>query len=450
MRSGQLPAHSQAVYPPEFKFCDDSGKQLSLPLPAHELLPWVPPFGVLSIAARSRSTAHGLRQTASSLLLNERSSRRADSDPDAEKVLPPNGDYEFFSLPAATLSPALIALDAVKGMMFAWLPSSKKWAIIEQANHGDLAASGIARHCWRCEVSTEGLHSSLYLPTEEGLACVTPDAIGLRFQVNYLGNAPAVGAPIHFGEQVWAPVCVPGGQLTFVGASPNGESTQSIACIASLPSDWSSQPFHLPLADSRMALWPHVAGQLLLRKLNNGTLEAKFIRWPEGLSPVFDFGCAYLARDGGLWQACFDAQHDCYAYVQLGVDRPEIHRATAPRLCTGIYNFRFATRHKTAPWHEPEHGDDSAADAVVLPLLESMKNASVIGLKLATTQGLSQVLKSKDRFRVELVLEDDNTQTAFGTFSVDEPWRTRVFQHDGQLWAYHPNMNRMIGWNLQK
>jgi hypothetical protein len=402
-------------------------------------------------------TARGLQQTSAPLILDKQSellSRQRDFDPhanldpDANLALPPPGDYEFYSIPAATLLPVLLGLDAVKGMMHVWLPGSEKWESLEHVDRGRLASSRIKRSHWRCEAVCEDLQSTLFLPTEEGLACVKPDAIGLCYQVSYIGGACVVGAPVQFSEHVWAPLCASGGTLKLISATVSGHPDEAIECSIPVQVDWTSEPFHPPLADGRMALWPHFSGQLVLRKLASGTLDVRFIRWPDGVRPVFEFGSAFLARDGDFWQLCFDSTQDCYVYLQLGVERPEIHTATAPRLCTGSFNFRFASRYRTAPWHEPEHGDDSRTDEVVLPLLESVANSSVIGLRMATTQGLADVLKSNERMRIKLVLDDDTTQTAFYTLSVAEPWRMRVFIHDGRLWAYHPLINRMEGWDL--
>jgi hypothetical protein len=73
----------------------------------------------------------------------------------------------------------------------------------------------------------------------------------------------------------------------------------------------------------------------------------------------------------------------------------------------------------------------------------------VLGLRLKTTAGLADVLRSTDRLRAVLVLDDAFSQTAFHTIMVAEPWRLRLFVHDGLLWAYHPLLSRIDGWTLQ-
>lgn len=434
------------LQPPEFRFCVDTGAPLRRTATTAPGTPWVPPFGSAPLAQRPAGVAGGLRQSNNGITLSRRHERRADSEPDASQPLPPPGDYEFFSVPAGTPTPALLALDPSKGALYAWLPASQRWEPLEHDGGGLLAASRLARAAWRCELGQAVPASVLFLPTEEGLACIRPDAVGLGFQAQYHGPDPAVGAPVQFGEQVWAPLRSKAGRLRFVSADLQGEPGQVVE-LPGGPVD--TGPLQAPLADGRLAIWPAAAGQLVLRKQASGNIEASFLPWPPGLQPAFEFGCPFLSRDGSLWQLCFDTGADSYVYLQLGVEHPERQPTTAPRLCTGSFNFRFASRFRSAPWLEPEHGDDSATNAVVLPLLESSPSAAVLGLKLATTDGLANVLQSGERMRVELVLDDDTTQTAFGCLSVAEPWRLRFFVHQARLWAYHPLLNRLDGWNLQ-
>ncbi|TCP05353.1 hypothetical protein EV684_101225 [Rubrivivax gelatinosus] len=446
LNAGLESGPQSGLQPPEFRFCVDSGAPLRRPATAAPGAPWVPPFGASPLAPRAARVVGGLRQSNSSIVLSRRNERRPEAEPDASQPLPPPGDYEFFSVAAGTRTPALLALDPSKGTLYAWLPASQRWEPLEHDGGGLLAVSRLARAAWRCELSQAGSSSLLFLPTEEGLACIQPDAVGLSFQAQYHGQDAAVGAPVQFGEQVWAPLRSKAGMLRFVSASLQGRP----GAVVELPDGpLETGALQAPLADGRLAIWPAAAGQLVLRKQASGAIQGSFLAWPQGLQPAFEFGSPFLSRDGSLWQLCFDTRADSYVYLQLGVEQPERETTTAPRLCTGSFNFRFASRFRSAPWLEPEHGDDSATNAVVLPLLESSPSAAVLGVKLATTEGLAHVLQSSERMRVELVLDDDTTQTAFYCLSVAEPWRLRFFVHEARLWAYHPLSNRLDGWNLQ-
>lgn len=440
----------QTVFPPEFKYCPATGQPLQRPASAAAASSrWVPPFGAATIAQRTSRSARGLRQTAAALKLARLEQRRVDGDPDATLGLPPPGDYEFLSTPAATPGSVLMALDPSKGLMYLLLPASRRWELLEQQGGGMLGESHGERAEWRCEIAVAGSRSRIFLATESGLACVSPDAASLSYAVNYIGSASAVGAPLQLGEQVWAPLRVSEGAIRFVSANLQGEAGMQIDLPPPASGVAIPERLHAPLTDGRTALWPCDTGQLLLRLQANGSLGASFQPWPTGLQPAFEFGSPYLSRDGSLWQLCFDAATDQYVYLQLGVDKPERASALAPRLCSGSVNFRFATKFKSEPWLEPEHGDDGASDEVIVPILESTRGAEVLGLKLETTAGLADVLRSAERIRVALVLDDAASQTAFHMMAVAEPWRLRVFLHGGLLWAYHPLLNRLDGWTLQ-
>lgn len=438
-----------AIFPPEFKFCPTSGNALQLALQAPLGIGWVPPFGATPLAPRASRAVRGLRQAAVAIKLARQDQRRADADPDASLDLPPPGDYEYFSTPAGSRAAVLLALDPAKGLLYLLLPASKRWELLEHDGGGLLAESRCERADWRCEVAVDGLRSLIFLPTESGLACLRPDAASLGFEVDYIGDASAIGAPLQFGEQVWAPLRLPDGGIRFVSAAASGEAGAQVDLPAVSLGALALGALHAPLADGRTALWPCETGQLLLRKQASSGLVASFQPWPAGVQPAFEFGSPYLSRDGSLWQLCFDAQQDSYVYLQLGVDKPERAPAQAPRLCSGSFNFRFATKFKSEPWLDPEHGDDGGSDEVVLPLLESTLSAAVLGLKLETTAGLADLLRSGERMRAVLVLDDASSQTAFNVVVVAEPWRLRVFIHAGLLWAYHPLLSRLDGWTLQ-
>lgn len=446
LQAGLASGTAAGLHPPEFRYCVDSGEELRRPAAKADGGIWIPPFGTSSLVQRAARTAMGLRQTSLSVSLSRRRERRADSDPDVTRPLPPPGDYEFFSVPAGTNVPVLLALDPSKGMLCAWLPRTQKWESMEHDGGGLLAVTRLGRPSWRCEVSQTESGCLMFLPSEEGLACVRPDAVGLVFRARYVGGEPAIGAPLRFGDQVWVPLRGRSGQLKFVSADLQGEPGEVID-LPDLPTEMGS--LQAPLTDGRLAIWPAESGQLVLRKQASGAIECGFIPWPTGLHPAFEFGSPFLSRDGSLWQLCFDTAAGTYVYLQLGIERPEREPTTAPRLCTGGYNFRFAAKFRTAPWLEPEHGDDSATDEVVLPLLESTASSSVLGVKLTSTDALANVLASSERIRVELVLDDDTSQTSFHSLSVAEPWRLRFFVHEDYLWAYHPLLNRLDGWGLK-
>lgn len=448
LQTASNPDAPQALYPHEFLHCPGTGRMLQRrpagPVAGH----WAPPFGSAPCIS---GTVRGLRQSSHAIQLTRQVAREAHDDPDALFAPPPPGDYQFISAPAGSLVPVLLALDPAKGLLCAWLPESKRWVPMKQVGGGGLAVSRLARAAWRCEVIVDGLRSLIVLPTEAGLACLRPDVLSLSYTVTYAGGAPVIGAPLQVDELIWAPLRLADGGIRFVSANVNGEAADAVAL--SIDSQVASGVSRLdaPLTDGLTSIWPSDTGQLLLRKPSEtvAPLQASFKLWPGGVEPAFQFGSAYLSQDGRLWQLCLDTVHDQFFYLQLGVEQPDQHPATTPRPCSGRFNYRFTARSKSAPWSDPDQGTDANTREVVLPLLETSCGDVVLGLKLETTAGLEHVLSDKTPVSTVLVLDDPTRQIAFHRFKVAEPWRLRVFVHDGRVWAYHCDWDRLKCWTLQ-
>lgn len=372
--------------------------------------------------------------------------RSETGDPDRRLAAPPAGDFEFFSLPAQTRCSVLFALDPGKGSCHVHLPVADRWEVL--AEQGSLLAiCSLPRQAWRAEVIRKGFDSLILTPTDEGLACLVPDVPGLAFEVRYIGQGVALGGALAMGEWVWMPLRDAQGVVRFVSSNAEGQPGEEVVLASNVPAQ-ALRHMQAPVADGRMAVWACLGGRLVLRRLSNAAWEAVFWPWPESLTPAFEFGSPYLSRDGSLWQLGFHEKNNVFAYCQLTLQNDGVVDAMAPRPCSGHFNFRFGVRCATPPWQEPEHGDDGAVDELVLPLVESSANDSVLGVCLSATSGLADALATQDAQRAVLVLDDGTHQTRFGTLRVATPWRLRLFVHDGCLWAFHPLQGRVEGWEL--
>ncbi|MYM89799.1 hypothetical protein GTP91_21785 [Rugamonas sp. FT82W] len=436
-------ANDTAQFPPEFQYSPANGTPLVAPLAGDVTAPWIPPFGARPIAEALNAEATGLRKSSVTFTLLNKADFNGESEEDAVLPVPPPGEYQFFSGAFGTRANALLAVDTGKGMLFGWLPASENWQALHSASGPLLSESSLPRDSWRGEMAT-AFYSRLYLPTAAGLACVTPDLPALQYEVSYIGKGAAVGAPVVFNHTVWAPLQLSDGSLQIVGVDADGAACAPLAV--------SGAPRHLegvslPVAYGRMAVWPCQNGQLHLQLQADGSVAAQFLPWPASIVPHFQFGSPYQSSTGALWQLCFDNQEGYYTYLELGKAVPERERADAPRFCSGSVNYRFAAKLKSQPWREPEQGDDVAASEVVIPLLEVGPGA-VVGMRLSSRQGLAALLETTDRTRLQLVWDDDNSETVFHTTVVARPWRLRLFTHGGRVWAYHPELQRICGWSL--
>lgn len=440
MHMRTAPDGSGSSYPPEFDFSPQDGASLEA-IRAREPV-WIPPSGAQSVDAPLAQLAVGLQQSTHAIDNTLLQSVEIDRGLALEMPLPPPGAYEFFSAPFGTCASVLIAIDTSKGAVFAWLPASRAWQPLA-GEDALLSECDLPHHAWRAELMVQ-FNSCLFLSTKNGLALLQPDFTSLKYRVAYIGEGVAQAAPVAFEKRVWAPVADRNGEIKIVNVDTDG--VEGAHLLLGGISDIGE--VSRPIAYGRIAVWPSKKGQICLQTGADGTVTASFIRWQQDITPHFEFGTPYLSRAGVLWQLCFSTTEDSYVYVRLGTTRWERVAALTPRLCSGTVNYRFSTMHAGVdPWSEPEHGDDGAANAVVFPLLE-LNGSGTLALKMASTSSLSSLLNSHDKMRCELIFEDRSNEFVIETIAAPQPWDMRLFFYQGALWAYHPSMQRIIGWDV--
>lgn len=445
MRYARDPAQPEAVYPPDFLFHPETGASLVQRQPAPGTGDWVAPFG--------RSTAtdatYGLPETAHTLHITHAQQRCDVDDPDARLPAPPPGEYEFFSLPCATDSPLLLALERGKGLVYCYFNALKEWVrlqpdgVILNENHGLPAAA------WRAEVVEAGpTQRTLFVPTDEGLACLQAHAPALRYRVAHSGEGRVVGAPIVWNAFVWA-LLAQGQELYALCCTPTGEEVARYAVpLESHCAQFVAQT--RPIASPRNLVWLGDEGYVRLHRFGAGDVRVDIVPWPQALQPQFEFGSPYLAKDGSLWQLCQDANTQRYCYVKLQATVPEVEEAELPRLCVGSVNYRYSNPQRNAPWEEFTVGSDGNQTRIFVPLFAAPGHQQVLGVQLENAhQGLAKILRSKERQRAILTI-DAGRLIAFGQVSVVAPWNLRCFIHNGFLWASHPQLNDIQGWELSR
>lgn len=434
------------VFPPEFKFHPLTGAALRLQSTPHNNEQWMPPSGNSQLV--EPGNVRGLRQTTQPLSLARLADRNQTDHPEHDMPKPGAGDFEFFSVPCATLEPILLALDPAKGQLYAW-GLEHKWMLLAHArNHLLSECKQVSDDGWRAEVVLSDVFSStLFVPSNDGLAAIRVDVPALVFEVNYLGGAASIGSPILFADCIWAPVCKLGEPLRFICSNGAGELVRDIVVSgADVPQIFGHM--QVPVADMRRAFWMCDEGYLQLERKSDGSCVATFVRWPSDLAPSFQFGAPYLANNGDLWQICWCAHKNQYEYVNLMSAQLLRQEASRPLMCTGSMSYRYVQRVTDEPWYEPERGVDGEQKHFLLPMLESSSSKAVLGLRVSAIGSLKDLLESDDKLRAELVC-DSGALKAFDSIAVRQPWRMRFFVHHNKLWAFHVDLQQIQGWGLQ-
>lgn len=441
------PAADALRYPPEFHFAPDTGEALAA-VPLRESAVWIPPSGAAPVLDPIQQVRESRQLQQAEVGIRLRPApigsgpMHAADNATFAMPLPPPGRYEFCAARFGAQQDVLLAIEPERGDLFAWLPLAQLWQPMAPRATGPLADGSLVGERWRMELQQQDSVTTMVMPTVAGLASIKADALTLSYSVTYAGTGPALGSPIFWSGEVWAPV----------GSSPMSLSLVSQtgkAIPVALPV--AVEAFALPVCDARQIVWPCEQGQLVIRQGAGGAPEAAWVEWPQGVTPRFEFGSPYLSRAGVFWQIAWDDATGSYVFVQMGRPNPEVHQASSPSFCTGRVSHRHGHRIKGDPWLDPEHVSDSSSDKVMIPLLESIRNAAVLGLMVETTSGATALLASNERQRAELQYQEDSSPPVrFFTMLVAQPWHTRAFVYDQRLWIYHPDMQVAHGWDLEK
>lgn len=448
-----LPTHPQypdALFPPEFSYCPDSGQQLE-PIAYSDNSTWVSPIGLNPLPDRKSGVVRGLNQSDFSFNISNLAGRKEIDDAQFTLSLPPSGDYQFFAVKANSTENILISLDPASGALFAYLPDQKEWHVLEHEKHLLLSGTKIDLAAWRCESQNINNTTHLYIPTDHGLALLKIDVLSMSFDVEYFGDSQCLASPIYYLESIWQPVVNQAGEIELLSYSLTSQSIEKMRLANSQGLKLSQ--IQAPISTTRFVVWLCQQGQIILERTVKG-LELRFLTWPSHIQPVFNMGCAYLSADGSLYQLCMDANKDNNLYIQINNNSFGSYPSETPRLCSGSYNFHLTNKYKSAPWLTPEIANESAISAevvrIVLPLLESNASSNVLGLsfELSGDKSVASLLDSHERERAVLVLDDSDSQTSIFSFTVPKPWRLRFFNYQNILWAYHPEMKYIVGWSL--
>lgn len=428
--------------PPDFNYSPRTGAPLDFAITLDP--PWVPPFGASALPG-VKSASHGLRQTPLPLALARAHGRSAGDPPDRTLPPLPPGQYRFVAGRFGAACPTLLAVEPERGSLLVLLPESRSWSAlgrIEGASWGQRLRNPRG---WRMEVVEVHGHATAYCPSAAGLAAITPNVIGLGYAIAHAGDGPALGGPVAWGAELWAPVLGKGHVVQLVGWAPGAASHIVLPTHAPVP----HHGFEAPVFDDAHVVWPCDEGRLVLQRDAAGGGQCRWIAWPSHARPLFAIGCPHRADSGAFWQPCRRDDDGSFAFVGMANAEAEAIPVDALRLCTGRSGYAGTWRIDGEPWRPTSTPEEDSTD-VVLPLLESLHDGAVLGLRIEAPHGVPALLHGqREPRRAVLQVElQGQPATAFGTLHVRKPWLALPFVHDGHLWVDHPDLPQVAGWEL--
>ncbi|WP_427911481.1 hypothetical protein ACPWT1_12340 [Ramlibacter sp. MMS24-I3-19] len=428
-------------FPVEFNYSPQTGAALGVTLTLDP--PWVPPFGASALPG-AESLDHGLRQTPLPLALAHARERSAKGRPDRTLPALPLGEYRLVVDRFGVACPTLLAVEPERGELLVLLPESNRWIALRRTTGASWAQGLRNPRGWRMELVQAPGHATAYCPSIAGLAAITPDVIGLGYAIEHIGQGPAIGGPVAWAGVIWLPVPGPGDVVQLV-ASTHGTSRHIVVPThAPVP----RHGFEAPVFDDMHVNWPCDEGQLVLRLGADGDKQCEWIAWPAQLEPVFAMGCPWRSDTGTFWQLCRSSEDGRFEHVQMAKAAPETTPIDALRLCTGSTCYGGTSRIDAEPWRAAPIADHAFPE-IVVPLLESMHDGAVVGLRMAAPDGALALLHHDEPQRAVLQVEvPDRQPVPFATLEVTRPWLAQLFVHDGHLWVAHRDLPQAPGWKL--
>jgi hypothetical protein len=434
----ECPADGDGVlYPGPFKHSPVTGQPLPAAPPEFKQT-WLPPYG-----NGPSLSCLGLRQTA--LDIDLPTGPKPSPDPNAAPALearlppPPPGEYHFLVSNLNTRAPWLLAINFRRGRIH--LYSGMEW--IELAHQQKpLQGSSLPASRWSAWLDAAD-EKRLYLPTDEGLALLDINALRATYHLTP-DTGHCLGAPARLDDWIMVPALTPEGRVGIRRVARDGDGA---ADWLDFPAADAGEPFNLPLVDPRQILWPSERSQIRARLNLDNQPVADRLGWPDGMTPHFEFGGAYQARNGELWQICYDDGAGSYHYVQLGRHNPDKRPCRSPGLTSGTACFVGSSPLPGPPWNDAELVNEAAAGTVVIPLLETPGQA-VLGARVEWVGGLEALFASLAPLRVHFEWLGQNGDRRLLTLKLPQPWLARPFVYREWLYLYHPDMAEMPGWRL--
>lgn len=434
-----------AFFPPSFVHSPATGKKLERPQTS-DARTWLPPHGNQDL---DKGLLRGGKLTTASLRL--RAGITSATQPPRQIPLPDAGHCTFLVTSCGLNMSFLFALDALNGTLYCWLPTQGNWAEMNPAQDSApyLGSEHLPYGTWRPELAEYKGASALLWPSDAGLFALRLSPLTLHFVVEPLSEG-CCASPVlplrgrHFVLQLRQ------GKTEMVSISLQ-DGQLEVHCRDIPDVQWVCS-----MATPQEAVWLSATGQVVA---NVGRRQYGFIPWQPGTIPQFDLGPAHFASDGRLWFQVLRSYENGHerCFIELGRPdprkKPESKEAClSRRFLTGASFFCTEKQERKDPWEPEVHSSlDQDNDEVVMPLLESVADGSLLTLRVFHRDlgKDGDLLRSAGVLNIRYqIMGQHDDEVGFYKTAVRNSWITTAFLYDGGLYLYHPEFKNIYGWPL--
>lgn len=430
----------EKIYPPEFKYHPESGEKLETAILKTSAV-WLAPFGqCIDQEQQSQRPHHGLQLSQQLRKLKHAPQHMSDAAEVEIRCERLKGYFEFLSICCGTAQTQLIAVSKNKRELFILNEYDQSWLSLRPQSAILAECPQALQSYWQMLVfyHAESTQHQLYLPTTQGLACLTIDAKTLRYQVEYVTpKGPCLGVPVYWHGRLL--------QLVYIQDQLHIYDVfkQEILNVELKP--LTELYFEKVVYDANKLIWIGNAGQLILSYEVDQSLSARYLPWLPLTQPDFRFGAPFLDRLGHFYQLCLKQDQLCY--IQL--DAQKNAQISNFRFTTGQVVYNFENKLEGNIWEEAKNSVDQ--QKILVPLIEDPERSLVLGFRFesAANESIDQKLENTHEQDIVLFLDSHEKMYLFHRVSVRNPLESRYFYHGNYLYFYNPSLGRLLAWETE-
>ncbi|TCM67535.1 hypothetical protein EC844_10849 [Acinetobacter calcoaceticus] len=440
-----LPVLNGQCFPVEFKFHPDSGTKLERRIyrPEHY---WLGAFGNSTDALNQpKEVGHNGLQLSRNLHLLKKFPEDPSSAAPVQIRFDLAGSFEFLSICIGTPYQQLIALNKNDGALYLLNEQQQIWKILNPVGSRLSSCPEALLQSWQAvSFYNQDTHQhQLYVPTTQGLACITINGLEMSYKVEYSAHKGiCLSQAVYWNKHLVVAMFIDQ-HIKIVDIL-----SQQVIDVQSAGPLGSALYFEKMVYDPQCLIWVGSAGQLILEIDAEHNLSSHYEQWLPSLIPDFRFGAPYLDRSGKFYQLC-QKNDDGWYYVELNAPANKIQIKSSFRFTTGRVKYSFQDPINGEIWSESAN---SAHDQkIVVPLIEDAVNQRILGFRFETdsSQSIDLKLNAETPQDIMLFLDSHDHPGLIHRVQVKKPLDSRFFYHQSHVYFYNPSLNELLGWEIQ-